>query len=111
MKEAEEYLTSQRNTFGAVPGPSKMGGADYSGVAEESVQEGTDYVAPDFHNKSLPSTSHSRKCSISFSSAEVDMETLHDFSTELIGLLEEEAQSKDNLEKVLQWANNCSMKG
>lgn len=110
MKEAERHLTSQRNNFGALPGPSIMGVADCSGVTEGSVQEGTDCVVAAFHNKSLPSTSYSRKRSISSSSADIDMETQHDFSTKLIGLLEEEARSEYNLEKVLQWAKNCQWK-
>lgn len=34
------------------------------------------------------------------------MEIQRDFSTKLIDLLEEEAQTEANLEKVLRWANN-----
>ena len=56
MKEAEGHLNNPRDIFGAKPGPSKLGGAECSGVPEGAAQEGTDYVVPAFHNKSLPCT-------------------------------------------------------
>lgn len=106
MNEAEGQLNNQRNTFGAKPGPSKLGSTDCSGFAEGAAQEGTDCVVAAIHNKSLPYTSYSRKRSISSSSPGIDMETQRDFSTKLIDLLEEEAQTEANLEKMLRWANN-----
>ena len=42
MKELDGVMKNQRNTFKNLPEPSKLGGADRSGVTEGSAQEGTD---------------------------------------------------------------------
>lgn len=105
MKELDGGMKNQRKTFKNLPGPSKLGGADRSGVTEGSAQEGTDCVVDAFHNESLQCTSYSRKRALSSSSADANVQTQHNFSTILVDLLEEEARSQATLEKMQQWAN------
>ena len=117
MKEAQVNVKSQKNTFSALPGLPKVGGADCSRINEGSTQEGKDGMvrtwlaskpttgatfcggsAQDgtdsmvetwlaskpttFRSESLPCTSYPRARSMSSSSADIEMKSQHDFSTE-----------------------------
>lgn len=96
---------------------SQAEGAERSQVIEGSVKEGTDCVIGRWSaskpmiraaldNQSPPRTSDLQTRSISSPFADTDMETHHDFSTKLIGLLEDEARCHEDREELIEWPKN-----